>query len=351
MSLTFAVRGQAGALHVEAAGSLPVNGVTVLFGPSGAGKSTFLRMVAGLLPCEGMMRFGDQFWQRDNTSDALAVWQRPVGMLLQQPTLFRHLSVQGNLDYVRKRRPDSGDVEAIVRETRIGHLLNRSVDKLSGGEAQRVALARALMGKPELLLLDEPLSAVDLPHRESLLSMIQGIARSVPVLYVTHSLDELLMLADQVWLMEQGRIISQGPVSETLASLCGPLSQRNDATALLFGECGDYDPVDHLQPVQVGLATFQVPLAEPRQNGAPVRLRIAARDVSLCRVLPAQSSILNIIETRVEDLAPIGAGQHLVKLSLQSQTLLARLSSRSVRELNITVGERVFAQVKAVALV
>lgn len=351
MSLAFQVTGTTGNFVVQAAGQLPATGITVLFGPSGTGKSTLLNMLAGLTPCEGTIRFDGHCWQEEPEGTRVPVWQRPLGMLLQQPTLFSHLSVQGNLDYVRRRRGGASDLDAIIKETRIQTLLDRHVDTLSGGEAQRVALARALAGNPALLLLDEPLSAVDLAHRESLLAMIQSVSQNVPILYVTHSLDELLLLADQVWLMDQGRLVFQGPVSQALSSLNGPLAQRSDATALLLGQCGDFDSGDHLQTVLVGETAVLVPTAHPRQSGSSVRLRIAARDVSLCLQPPGGTSILNILPVTIEALSPLGAGQHLVQLSMASQILLARLSSRSVRELELTVGQSLFAQVKAVALV
>lgn len=350
MSLEFAITGKAGPLKMEAAGKLKGSGVTVLFGPSGTGKSTLLKMLAGLHPCSGTIRFGEDTWQEDGEA-TVPVWQRPIGMLMQQPTLFRHLTVQGNLDYVQKRRGNGQNLQRIISETRIEQLLKRRVNKLSGGEAQRVALARAMLGKPEMLLLDEPLSAVDLPHRERLLEMIHGLSQSVPILYVTHSLDEMLLLADQIWLMEQGRLTAQGPVSSALASLTGPLAQRSDASSLLQGECGHFDAMDHLQTVNVGKASFLVPSASSLKRGSAVRVRIAARDVSLCRVPPEQTSILNILPVTVIEVMPAGAGQHLVKLELQSHTLLARLSSRSVRDLNIVAGQSVYAQVKAVALI
>lgn len=351
MSLEFAIRGKAGALNVEVSGALPAWGITVLFGPSGTGKSTLLRMLAGLQPCQGVIRYGEHRWQDEHGTHHLPVWQRPLGMLLQQPTLLHHLTVQGNLDYVIKRRGADVDLDAVVERTRIRHLLGRSVRRLSGGEAQRVALARALIGSPRLLFLDEPLSAVDLGHRESLLAMIKDLSSSMPVLYVTHSLDELLLLADQVWLMEAGKVIAQLPVTAALTSLSGPLAQRSDASSLLAGVCGSFDPFDHLQIVNFGSVTFQVPVAEPEEEGHKVRLRIAARDVSLCRIEPSQSSILNIMPAKVLELMPLGAGQHLVKLDVGAGVVLARLSSRSVRELSLAPGESVFAQIKAVALV
>ena len=183
-----------GSCRLQAQAQLTANGVTVLFGPSGSGKSTLLRMLAGLQDCDGEIRFGDQLWQTDDVT--LPPWQRPLGMMFQESTLFRHLSVRGNLDYVVKRRGAAGDLDSVVSQTRIEDLLGRSVETLSGGEAQRVALARALLAGPQLLLLDEPLSALDHGHKQELLKMISDIARQVPVIYVTHDLDELLTLSE-----------------------------------------------------------------------------------------------------------------------------------------------------------
>ncbi len=290
MSLAFSLSGQVGSCRLQAQAQLTANGVTVLFGPSGSGKSTLLRMLAGLQDCEGEIRFGDQLWHTEGFR--LPPWERPLGMMFQESTLFRHLSVRGNLDYVRKRRGASGeDLARVVGQTRIEPLLARSVETLSGGEAQRVALARALMAGPELLLLDEPLSALDHGHKQELLGMISAIATQVPVIYVTHDLDELLTLSRQVWLMEQGRIVASGKAHD-----------------------------------------------------------IAARDVSLCRQAPQDSSILNIHPVQVAALREVGPGQAVVQLALGDQRLLARISSRSARELEVFPGARLYAQVKAVAL-
>jgi molybdate transport system ATP-binding protein len=268
MSLAFSLSGQVGSCRLQAQAQLAANGVTVLFGPSGSGKSTLLRMLAGLQDCDGEIRFGDQLWQTDDVT--LPPWQRPLGMMFQEPTLFRHLSVRGNLDYVVKRRGAAGDLDSVVSQARIEDLLGRSVETLSGGEAQRVALARALLAGPQLLLLDEPLSALDHGHKQELLKMISDIARKVPVIYVTHDLDELLTLSRQVWLMEQGRIVARGKAHEELARLDGPLAQRGDATALLYGELGDYDNRDHLQAVTVAQQTFWLPAAQPVSGEEPL---------------------------------------------------------------------------------
>ena len=348
MSLAFSLSGQVGQCRLQVQAQLAATGVTVLFGPSGSGKSTLLRMLAGLQDCDGEVRFGEQLWQTDEVK--LSPWERPLGMMFQEPTLFRHLSVRGNLAYVMKRRGKAGDLNRVVNQTRIDALLDRSVATLSGGEAQRVALARALLAGPELLLLDEPLSALDHGHKQELLGMISAIARQVPVIYVTHDLDELLTLSRQVWLMEQGRIVASGKAHEELARLDGPLAQRGDATALLYGELGDYDSRDHLQAVTVAQQTFWLPTAQPVAGDEPVRLRIAARAVRLCRQAPPASSILNIHPVQVAGLREVGPGQAVVQLALGDQRLLARISNRSARELEVFPGAQLYAQVKAVAL-
>ncbi|MCG8393373.1 MAG: molybdenum ABC transporter ATP-binding protein [Pseudomonadales bacterium] len=349
MSLDFDIRGELGAFRLQARGQLDDTGVTVLFGPSGAGKSSLLRMLAGLLPSDGTLRLGEQVWQGEGAR--LSPWERPVGMMFQQPTLFRHLSVRGNLQYVVRRRGGEASLTAVIEQTRIASLLDRSVANLSGGEAQRVALARALLGSPRLLLLDEPLSALDLGHRESLLASIAEVGRRVPVLYVTHNLDELLTLADQVWLMESGRLTVLGEAHEALASLDSPFVLRSDAATLIEGTVSGFDAQDHLLTVTVGEHHFLLPARQAMPQGKPVRLRIAARDVSLCAQAPAASSILNIHPVAVSGVRSVGPGQSMVQLELGEQSLLARVSSRSVRQLALERGSRLFAQVKAVALV
>lgn len=350
MSLELSVQGQRGSFRLQVEATLQPRGVTVLFGPSGAGKSSLLRMVAGLDHCDGVISFADQTWLSAEVE--LAPWQRPIGMLFQQPTLFRHLTVQGNLDYVaRRRQSPAGQQAQVIEQTGIGPLLARRVEGLSGGESQRVALARALLGAPQLLLLDEPLSALDEAHKGELLDLIALAARSVPVLYVTHNMDELLRLSDQVWLMERGRIIAQGPTSQELSRLDGSLAQRADATALLAGLVADYAREDHLQGITVGDATLWLPVEQPLVAGESVRLRIAARDVSLCLSAPGDSSILNILPARVIGLREVGPGQCLVQLALAGQCILARISGRSARQLSLFPGADVYAQIKAVALV
>ncbi len=350
MSLELSVQGQRGSFRLQVEATLKPQGVTVLFGPSGAGKSSLLRMVAGLDHCDGSIGFADQTWLSEDA--ALAPWQRPIGMLFQQPTLFHHLTVQGNLDYVaRRRHSPAGQQERVIQQTGIGPLLARRVEGLSGGESQRVALARALLGAPELLLLDEPLSALDDAHKRELLDLIAMAARTVPVLYVTHNMDELLRLADQVWLMERGRVTAQGAASQELSRLDGVLAQRADATALLAGQVADYASQDHLQGITVGDATLWLPVEQALVAGESVRLRIAARDVSLCLSAPGDSSILNILPARVVGLREIGPGQCLVQLTLAGQCILARISGRSARQLSLFPGADVYAQIKAVALV
>ncbi|EKF72961.1 molybdate ABC transporter ATP-binding protein [Alcanivorax hongdengensis A-11-3] len=349
MSLQLALTGQVGNLAIRAQGRLPERGVTVLFGRSGAGKSTLLRMIAGLHPCEGAMELGGSVWLGEGRS--LPPWQRPLGMMFQKPTLFSHLDVAGNLQYVaRRRRVSDEHVQRVIAQTDLAPLRQRRVQTLSGGEAQRVALARALLGKPRLLLLDEPLSALDQTGKQMLLELIARCAADIPVLYVTHDLDELLALADQLWLMEQGAVVSQMPLQQALAQLDGPLVQRQDASAVLSATAGRYDPEHHLQALQLAEHGVWLPALKPLTAGDPVRIRIAARDVSLCLSRVTDSSILNILPVEVVAVRELPPGQVMVQLRLADQLLLARISSRSRQQLGLFPGQSLYAQIKAVAL-
>ncbi|MDX1803216.1 MAG: molybdenum ABC transporter ATP-binding protein [Alcanivorax sp.] len=350
MSVQLALNGQAGSLPIEAQASLPATGVTVLFGPSGAGKSTLLRMIAGLHPCDGLLEITGTQWRGEGIN--LPPWQRPLGMMLQRPALFSHLSVAGNLRFVaRRRKADEAQLQRVANDTGVTPLLGRRPETLSGGEAQRVALARALLAEPRLLLLDEPLSALDQASKQLLLALIAACARRIPVLYVTHDLDELLTLADQLWLMEQGRIVSQGPLQSSLAQLDGPLAARHDASVVLSARLGDFDGEHHLQAMDVAGHDMWMPAGEAHPANGEVRIRVAARDVSLCLSCPADSSILNILPAQVVGLRELAPGQVMVQLRLADQLLLARISSRSRQQLNLFPGMTVFAQIKAVALV
>ncbi|WP_101676125.1 molybdenum ABC transporter ATP-binding protein [Alloalcanivorax mobilis] len=348
MSLTVDLRLQRGAFHLSANAALPRRGVTILFGASGAGKSTLLRAMAGLAPSRGLIRFGDTLWQDEQHS--LPAHQRPVGLMLQKPTLFPHLDVAGNLRFAARRAgADQALWRRVVGRLELGGLLRRSVRELSGGEASRVALGRTLLSDPQLLLLDEPLAALDQARRQALMTVISEIAERIPVLYVTHQLDEVITLGEHLWWLEEGRLRAQGTLADALAGPDSPLAQHQDAAVVLRTREVAFHREHHLLELRIGEQSLRIPATGPR--GEAPRLRVAARDVSLSLSAAEDSSVLNILPASVESVRDLGQGQCLVRLLCEQQWLLARVTRYSCERLALAPGVGVFAQIKAAALV
>jgi molybdate transport system ATP-binding protein len=338
--------------------SLPSAGITALFGQSGSGKTTLLRAIAGLENVsDGRLIVDGETWQDDGFF--LPTHARPIGYVFQEASLFPHLSVQGNLDYGIRRtahRPASAeflDMAAIVELLGIGHLLDRKPERLSGGERQRVAIARALLRRPRLLLMDEPLAALDLARKEEILPYLEQLHESlkIPLLYVSHAPDEVARLADHLVVMENGRALASGPLTETLARLDLPIRLGEDAGVVLDATIAAHDAEWRLARADFAGGGLWV-----RDKGLPVgrhvRVRILARDVSLAREQVLGTSIANSVPATV---AAIGDDAHpalcLVRLDAGGAPLLARLTRRSTAALGLTPGMAVWAQIKAVALI
>ena len=338
---------------------LPGQGVTAVFGPSGCGKTTLLRAVAGLTrPAPGRIVVAGDVWQ----DDAAGIWrpthQRPLGVVFQEASLFEHLSVQGNLDFGLKRVPAAQrhvSLPHAVDLLGIGHLLGRRPAQLSGGERQRVAIARALATSPRLLLLDEPLAALDAARKAEVLPWFERLARELrtPMLYVTHSLDEVAHLADHLLLLKDGRAVAQGPVAALLARLDIAQSHGDAAGALIDGVVERVDAGYHLLHVRFAGGTIQcvhAPGTPLRQPGERVRLRVQARDVSLTLRAAQDTSILNVLPASVTSLVADGPAQTLVALDAGGTPLLARVTRKSADALGLAPGLPVFAQIKGVAV-
>ena len=348
MSLQVDLALERGDFRLSVNGALPERGVTILFGVSGAGKSSLLKAIAGLQPCRGLIRFDDRVWQDEH--QALPAHRRPVGLMLQRPTLFPHLDVAGNLRFAARRSgATNGRWREVVALTELQPLMERGVAGLSGGEAQRVALARALLTEPDLLMLDEPLSALDAERRQALMAVIARVGERLPVLYVTHQLDEVMTLGDHLWWLDRGGLREQGPLAECLAGLHGPLAAGGQAAVVLRTRHRGYDERHHLLELTLGDAVLRLPAAGPR--GDTPRLKVAARDVSLALSPVRDSSVLNILPATVDALRDLGHGQCLVRLRCADQWLLARVSTLSRDRLGLRPGLALHAQIKAAALV
>lgn len=329
---------------------LPGSGCSVVFGPSGCGKSTLLRAIAGLEPrARGEIRVGEATWQ--DARSALPAHRRGVGMVFQHSALLPHLSAGDNLRYGWKRAgAPRALLETWIERLALAPLLARRPDSLSGGERQRVALARALVSNPRLLLLDEPLSALDAPRRAEILPYLEAVRREagIPVLYVTHAIEEVARMADHLVLLDAGRVTAAGPALEVLNRDDLPLALRDDAGVVLEAKVTARDT--H------GLLTLHTPVGTVHAHGgahAPgtrLRVRVQARDVSLALSRHDDSSLLNSLPATLVALSDLPGGQVQARLEAQGQTLLARISHRSVERLGLQPGMSLWAQVKAVAL-
>ncbi|WP_295441708.1 molybdenum ABC transporter ATP-binding protein [uncultured Thiodictyon sp.] len=335
---------------------LPGRGVIALFGASGSGKTTVLRCVAGLQrAAAGYLRVNGETWQDEAQGHFLPTHRRPLGYVFQEASLFSHLSVRRNLAFGQQRIPVADRRVSwgqAIELLGIGHLLERAPGGLSGGERQRVGIARALLTSPRILLLDEPLAALDHQRKQEILPYLERLhdELSIPVLYVSHAPDEVARLADHLVVMEAGRVLAAGPLSETLARLDLPIRLGEDAGVVLAGRVAERDERWHLLRVECGTQSLWV-----RDSGLPlgraVRVRILARDVSVVLEPGTGTSIQNTLPARVDSL---GADDHpalaLVKLQVNGTALLARVTCRAAEQLGLAPGLPVWIQIKAVAV-
>jgi len=338
--------------------TLPGRGVTALFGHSGSGKTTLLRAIAGLERHPGgYLAVNGQVWQDDGAGagNFVPTHRRPLGYVFQEASLFPHLSVARNLDFGLKRIPPAErrvNLEQAVELLGIEHLLPRRPDKLSGGERQRVAIARALLTSPQLLLMDEPLAALDAKRKAEILPYLTRLRQEldIPVLYVTHSPDEVARLADHLVLLDNGKVAASGPLGETLARLDLPLAASDEAGVVIEGTVAEHDPAYHLLALDFPGGRVQVAHG-PVAAGQRLRFQVRARDVSLSLSARDDSSILNRVAATVASVAEADTPAHLlVRLEADSTPLLARITRRSWDLLELRPGARVWAQIKAVAL-
>jgi molybdate transport system ATP-binding protein len=349
---------------LDVALELPEHGVTALFGPSGCGKTTLLRGLAGLERAAGRVALGPQVWQDDAAGCFVPTHRRALGYVIQEAALFPHLSVQGNLDYARKRaapalhttgpQPPGPALDQVVGLLGIGALMARRPATLSGGERQRVAIARALATRPRLLLMDEPLAALDAARKAELLPYLDRLHAelALPIVYVSHAIDEVARLADHLVLMDRGQAVASGPLADMLARLDLPLALGEDAGVVLEGVVGERDVQWQLARLDVdGPACALWARDQGFALGRRVRLRVLARDVSLARTPQTGTSIGNQLRGTVEAIADdTHPALALVRVRVGRVPLVARLTRRSAHALELAPGQPVWAQVKTVAL-
>ncbi len=328
--------------------------VTAVYGPSGCGKTSLMRAIAGLEnSATGFITMGDQVWQDQRYFRP--AHQRDIGFVFQDASLFPHLCVFDNLQFGLRRQSEHKrrvSLEQAIDLLALSPLLNRSIDTLSGGEKQRVAIARAVATSPAVLLFDEPLAAVDIAHKQDILRYIQSLHRelNIPMLYVSHALDEVARLSDNLVLLEQGRQLTSGKTVDLLSALTLPFARYEEAAAVIDTTVIGHEPAYGLSFLKFADRHFSVSRGS-LQEGDKVRLRIMARDVSLTLKQPEQTSILNIFPATIESMVNDGESQRLIRLDAGGQIILSRVTAKSAAELALAPGKTVYAQVKAVSLI
>jgi molybdate transport system ATP-binding protein len=334
---------------------LPGRGITALFGPSGSGKTTCLRAIAGLERVDdAYVAIGAAVWQDAAKGIFVPTHRRALGYVFQEASLFAHLSVRANLEFGMRRVPRSErrfEPGTVARLLGIGELLERRPGSLSGGERQRVAIARALLASPRLLLMDEPLAALDLRRKQEILPYLERMheALSIPIIYVSHAPDEVARLADHLVLLDAGRMVASGPLSETLARADLPPAFADDAGVVLDTVLDGHE-ADNLSRLRFDGGVLYVGQRK-EAIGTHLRCRIHARDVSLALARPHGTSIVNLLPALVTaTVATDTPGHVLVQLRMGLSPLLARITERSRRELDIAPGRALWVQIKGVAL-
>lgn len=332
---------------------LPPRGVTALYGPSGSGKTTLLRFIAGLEKVAGgYLSLGDAVWQDANIF--VPTHARPLGYVFQDARLFPHLDVRRNLEYGLRRIPALSrrvSLDGIIDLLGIGPLMERKPERLSGGERQRVAIARALLVSPSLLLLDEPLASLDQARKQEVLPYLERLhdALEIPVLYVSHAIDEVTRLADHLLLLDAGRVVAQGSPTDLMTRVDLPLVRGDETGALIDATVASHD--DEYQLTEVAFPGGRLSL--PRQAaavGQRVRVRILARDVSLTLVAQTGTSIINILPARVTSITEASPSNSVIGIDLGGTAILSRVTRRSVDTLGLKPGLAVHAQIKGVAI-
>ncbi len=353
MTVAARFRLERGDFTLDAELAAPGRGVTAIFGRSGAGKTTLLRAIAGLERCPGgFLSVDGEIWQDGDRF--VPVHRRRLGYVFQESSLFAHLSVRRNLEYgwtrvpAEERRLDPQEAAAWLG---VAAFLERRPTELSAGERQRVAIARALLAGPSLLLMDEPLASLDRQSKAEILPFLDRIQADldIPVLYVSHSLDEVARIAGHMAWMEKGRVRAEGPVAELLTRLDLPLAQGPDAEALIEVTVAGHDDEDQLTRLDFGGGRLLVARRD-LAPGARVALRVQARDVSLTLERQESTSILNIFPARVSELRPDGPAEVIVRLDAGGVPILSRVTRRSARALDLAPGLDVWAQIKSVAV-
>ena len=350
------IKKRLGDLNLVMDTQLPLQGITAIFGRSGAGKTSLINILGGLSTPD----IGKLALQKDNQETVLfdhtaginlPPEQRNIGYVFQEARLFPHYSVRGNLNYGNKDK-DNVHFNKIVQLLGLSNLLDRYPRSLSGGEKQRVAIGRALLTRPKMLLMDEPLAALDLPRKRELIPYLLELTQSLnlPIIYVSHSLDEILQLAEHMLVLEQGKVLVNGPLQTVWDSAeMRPWLPAKEQSALLTATLAEYHDKYAMTKLQLDDGTYLWINGKPSTLGKPLRVRIYANHVSISSERPSNSSIRNILPAKITEIvAAENADNMQIKLALGKEHIWANITHWAFDDLALTVGQQVYAQIKGV---
>ena len=336
--------------------SIDGNATSAIFGPSGAGKSTLINILAGLeKPARGHIAINGRIVEDTATKTTIAPQHRKIGYVFQQPHLFPHLTVEKNLLFGWRRtksRASQAEIQRLIELLGINNLLKRKPRALSGGEKQRVALGRALLTNPDLLLLDEPLAALDHKRRDEILPYIEKIRheQQIPMLYVSHSIDEVTRIADHVHVINEGKIVANGTISEVFSRVdLYPITGRFEAGAIIDGAITRHRQDEVITEISFGSQFLTVPLMSG-EVGESVRVRVRARDIIIAKQRPEQISANNIFKATILDIRQTEDLYADLQLQCDATRLLARITRHSAARLDIAIGSEVYAVIKSVTI-
>lgn len=343
---------QLGNLDLNVNLDIPAQGITAIFGRSGAGKSSLINLIAGLATAQsGFIELNGHVLFDSQKGINLPPEKRNIGYVFQEHRLFPHYSVEKNLKYGYKRS-NSSDFLQIVELLGISHLLDRYPASLSGGEKQRVAIGRALLSSPDILLMDEPLSALDLPRKQELLDYLDKLATqlNIPILYVSHSLEEIVRLADQLVLLNNGKVVAFDSLANVWYNpVFSDWQPNNQRISLLELPIKEQQPSYNMLGLGLNEQRLWINQLPRHQIGENLRVTIASKDVSISLQKPMQSSIRNVLKGDVQKIET-----HLdrvdVAVLVENQTIWSTISLWSFDELSLKEGQEVYLQVKSVSL-
>ena len=354
-SIKIAYKTSLGNFQLDVEFEIPGQGISVLFGPSGSGKSSVLNHVSGLDDCSktqyAKLELNDVVYDDSENNIKLNPWQRKIAYVFQDNRLFPNMTVKQNINFGYKRRQSKLDVNEVIDKFKIKDLLQQYPDQLSGGQKQRVSMVRALLSNPELLIMDEPLAALDYQSREELLPYIENIHKelTIPIIYVSHDIKEVLRLADYIVVMDQGKVIDKGELAELCISQ-PLLTQAEGASFILQGEVEKIFSDEMLLQINCEKQSLYITGKDVALNDI-LRILIHAKDVSLCLSPAEDSSILNCLPVVVDSIKDKANGKYEVSAKLGEQLIVAMISYRSAKVLGLEKGKSIFAQFKATAMI